>query len=249
MQYIAAHTNIPIPKLYAVHTLKEKRLIYIEMAYIQGVDLDKAWQGLNKGQKDAIFQDIKRHVCDMRQLKPPPPGLIGSAFQKQVYDTRIGYRFFGPFDLCSFHSLVRSHLREEDVAESLGNVVEKVQTTDYRIFFSHADLAPRNVIIRDGRVAAIVDWGYAGWYPEYWEFTKSHYNYFPGEGWGEYLRSALPCFESELVAERILWRILPEPGTARSSHFDSGWMEHPGSSPSAAWTNARRSTQSMIYGL
>lgn len=30
-------------------------------------------------------------------------------------------------------------------------------------------------MIKNGRVAAIIDWEMAGWYPEYWEYAKAFY--------------------------------------------------------------------------
>jgi hypothetical protein len=45
----------------------------------------------------------------------------------------------------------------------------------YRTSFSRADLCTRNIIVRDGKIAAMVDWQFAGWYPEYWEYTKAHF--------------------------------------------------------------------------
>jgi aminoglycoside phosphotransferase (APT) family kinase protein len=99
----------------------------------------------------------------------------------------------------------------EDVALFLDREVDEVHTAPYQTHFTHADLAPRNIIVRHGRVVAIIDWAFSGWYPEYWEFTKAHYNYFSGQHWEEYLRLALTCYETELTAERILWRMLPEP--------------------------------------
>ena len=38
--------------------------------------------------------------------------------------------------------------------------------------FTHGDLTPRNLLIKDGRIHALVDWEFAGWYPEYWEYVK-----------------------------------------------------------------------------
>ena len=61
----------------------------------------------------------------------------------------------------------------EDVVQYLGP--EVVQTHTERLYetkFTHADLAPRNIMIRDGRVVAIVDWAFSGWYPEYWGVHK-----------------------------------------------------------------------------
>jgi len=31
---------------------------------------------------------------------------------------------------------------------------------------THGDLVPSNEIVKDGKIAAIIDWGTAGWFPE-----------------------------------------------------------------------------------
>lgn len=241
MQYVASHTTIPVPRIYAIHT--KNGFIYIEMAYIQGSTLDCAWGGLSTDQRDTIIADIKQHISSLRELQPPTQGIVSSALQNPAYDCRIGARFYGPINNDEFHSLARGHLRMEDVAPFLGEEVAKVHTSRYQTRFTHADLAPRNIIVRGGRVAAIIDWAFAGWYPEYWEFTKAHYTYFPGQDWEEYLRLALPCYETELMVERTLWRRLPEPGTRAAFYRDGVWIECPGSNPSAAWSDARAGRQ------
>lgn len=43
-------------------------------------------------------------------------------------------------------------------------------SVDCPIVFTYGDLAARNILVRDGRIVAIVDWEYAGWYPEYWGY-------------------------------------------------------------------------------
>lgn len=47
-----------------------------------------------------------------------------------------------------------------------------VSTTAHKILFTHGDLSPTNIIVKEGRIVGIVDWEYAGWYPEYWEFVQ-----------------------------------------------------------------------------
>jgi Phosphotransferase enzyme family len=44
---------------------------------------------------------------------------------------------------------------------------------DHQILFSHGYLAFHNIIVRDEHVSAIIDWEYAGWYPEYWDYYKT----------------------------------------------------------------------------
>ncbi|EFY87368.1 hypothetical protein J3458_015500 [Metarhizium acridum] len=243
MNYVAAHTTVPVPKVYAVHT--EGQLIYIEMAFIRGETLESAWDNLSKGQMTAIFDDLKNHLSSLRALQPPEQGMVSSALQNPAFDCRIGFRFFGPVSHDGFHSLTRGHLIIEDVEPFLGQEVAKTHTSSYATHFTHADLAPRNIMVRNGRISAIIDWGFAGWYPEYWEFTKAHYNLFFGQDlWEEYMRLVLPCYETELVAERILWRRLPEPGTISSS-----WADHTvfkkGSTPSAEWLSKRAGLKSI----
>ena len=44
------------------------------------------------------------------------------------------------------------------------------------IVFTHGDLLAPNTILTPGpnpKVAAIIDWGQAGWYPAYWEYCKA----------------------------------------------------------------------------
>jgi hypothetical protein len=247
MQYIASHTNIPVPRVYGIHALKG--FIYIEMAYIPGDNLDKAWGSLTVDQRNTVFADIKQYISCLRKLQPPAEDIVSSALQNPTYDCRIGARFYGPFNHHDFHSLARGHLRKEDVAEFLGKEVEKVHTDHYRKCFTHADLAPRNIMTRNGRVTAIIVWAFSGWYPEYWEFTKAHYNYFPGEDWEKYLRLGLPCYETELIAERTLWGRLPEPGTSATSYRDGVCYKRPGSRPSAAWMDARAGQSTDLWSL
>lgn len=44
------------------------------------------------------------------------------------------------------------------------------------VVFTHDDLIPPNILLSSGpnpRVAAVIDRGQAGWYPAYWEYSKT----------------------------------------------------------------------------
>lgn len=241
MQFITQNTSIPIPKVYAIHVTRNQQ-IYIEMEYIQGESLDTAWRkegGLSQDQKSVIFADIKGYISILRELQPPQEDLVGSAFNNPIYDARVGARFFGPFNHGDFHSLIRRHLRMEDITTVLGEEVAKVHNTSYQTCFTHADLVPRNIIVKNDRVAAIIDWGFAGWYPEYWEFTKGHFDFFPKQDWLEHFCQTVPRYDVELIAEQALWETLPDPGTPVTSYRDGVVREAPGSKPSTTWQDAR----------
>jgi hypothetical protein len=49
---------------------------------------------------------------------------------------------------------------------------------DVPIIFTHDDLVPPNILLSPGpnpKVASVIDWGQAGWYPTYWEYCKARW--------------------------------------------------------------------------
>lgn len=65
--------------------------------------------------------------------------------------------------------------------------------------------------MRGSNVVAIIDWECSGWFPEYWEYIKAHYNSALSPEFYEMLRRHLPRYDEELVAERTLWRNFDQP--------------------------------------
>ncbi|KAF8853019.1 hypothetical protein BDZ45DRAFT_599143, partial [Acephala macrosclerotiorum] len=74
----------------------------------------------------------------------------------------------------------------------------------HNICFTHADSNPNNILIDLGRLSGIIDFECAGYYPEYWEYTKAIFGT-PG------LDSSFPnlfeetfenAFQDELDAEK-----------------------------------------------
>jgi aminoglycoside phosphotransferase len=54
--------------------------------------------------------------------------------------------------------------------------ISKSYGVKHEIVFTHADLNMRNILVdEDMKISGIVDWECAGWYPEYWEYTKAHF--------------------------------------------------------------------------
>ncbi|KAF4154642.1 hypothetical protein CNMCM6069_009042 [Aspergillus lentulus] len=75
--------------------------------------------------------------------------------------------------------------------------------------FTHGDLAPRDILVDEGRVTALLDSEYAGWYPEYWEYVQALRQLRPMKNWPEYLARILPPrYEREYIGMSFLGRIL-----------------------------------------
>lgn len=83
------------------------------------------------------------------------------------------------------------------------------------IYFTHGDLTLGNIIVSNEsgsyRIAGIIDWEQAGWYPEYWEYCKmlygvANHHEWRTEGWTDL---AVEPVEEDLFtafAEFSLWR-------------------------------------------
>lgn len=88
------------------------------------------------------------------------------------------------------------------------------------VAFTHTDLVPSNILLSpesNPDVAAVIDWGQAGWYPGYWEYCKARRvrpnpEYFDDEldeEWNlKYLPLILEPVDEETVYSPWLWFVL-----------------------------------------
>lgn len=91
---------------------------------------------------------------------------IGSLGNRSLNDVLL-YRpglagpFQGPNAVSQFHAACGIRISDDD---------------DVSVVFTHADLVLPNILVSSGpnpKIAAIIDWGQAGWYPAYWEYCKA----------------------------------------------------------------------------
>lgn len=97
-------------------------------------------------------------------------------------------------------------------SKSKGHVDSYIRGTlnshNHSIAFTHGDLRRANIIVKDGRLAAIIDWELAGWYPTYWEFARA---FFLEEAiatdWEDHLQHILTPYycEQMMYAKSVVW--------------------------------------------
>lgn len=183
------------------------------MDYVRGIDLEVAWHVLPREQKDTIIKELGGYIEQLRSLKPPQEGLVGSALLKEGLDHRIGSWPWGPFkNHDDFHSFIRRGAPLENCTKIFGQEVTACHSRRYESRFAHADLCTRNIVVKDGHIAALIDWQFGGWYPEYWEYTKAHFGMNNVEDWYTRLKDVMERYDNELLAERTLWRRCDQPG-------------------------------------
>ncbi|KFY12693.1 hypothetical protein V492_03725 [Pseudogymnoascus sp. VKM F-4246] len=173
MEYVHNHTSVPVPKVFEVYEQPDGA-IHILMEFLPGDGPD--YTNMTPDEIKTFGKELAGYLQQLRSLEPPEEGFIGSVSLGSSMDHRVGHIRFGPFHSVSdFHD----YLRLGGPLESweYDPVVKKIHSRPepYKVKFTHADLNPTNVQYHNGKIQAIIDWEFAGWYPEYWEYTKMYF--------------------------------------------------------------------------
>lgn len=205
MQFARQHTTIPIPRITEVYDDGDCQ--HLVMEYVAGEPLEVVWRAMTAERRQNIVKQLTSYVNQLRNLVPQVPGLVGSTTLSSGYDHRLGGNRFGPFqNIADFHTFVRRGTPVDAWNETVSRVHSR--SDSYEVKFTHGDLCPNNILVDNGRITAIIDWEFAGWFPEYWEYTKMHY------GWRPYrkeiydaLDQTLTPYPEELAAESAIWKV------------------------------------------
>ena len=180
MEFVRQHTCIPVPRVFKAYRA-EDGTEHLVMEHIEGMDLDRAWNdSMPRAHKQAIVQQLAGYVAQLRSLEPPKPGCVGSLNGAPIADGRLGARYVGTFPSVElFHRFVRRNtpLTVWEHQHSVTKVHGRGK--EYRTTFMHADLGPQNVMVKNRRITAIIDWESSGWSPEYWEYIKVYFGWRP----------------------------------------------------------------------
>ncbi|KAK3322757.1 kinase-like domain-containing protein [Apodospora peruviana] len=173
MRFVREHTSIPVPKV-----LKSDANGYIFMEYVDGQPLDQAWERLNSVQRKGIVDQLRGCLGELHAVSGSFIGSVDrSICNDQLFENCESP--YGPYaDEAAFRKGMAQSLRACGADPTWTDVVIgfiDAIPTGRRIVLTHGDFVPRNILVRDGRVVAIVDWEMAGFYPEYWEYAKAHF--------------------------------------------------------------------------
>ncbi|KAJ5281664.1 hypothetical protein N7478_007036 [Penicillium angulare] len=146
------------------------------MDYMPGNRLDEVWKILISPQKISIAEQLRGHD----PATQPEGTYIGDVDGRTAITGKYVSIEGGPFD--SEQEFNKSIL--EDLPPGLPviyqHLAENALTDGHEIVFTHSDFATRNILVDENcQVTAILDWEWAGWYPEYWQYYKAYRNLLP----------------------------------------------------------------------
>ena len=143
-----------------IHAWIERDRSFLILRRIEGSTLRDAWASLSLSQRQSLVETIATY-CDL--LAQNTSKKLGTATGRPVLEPYLSLtdsEFVGPLTQEECESYFSTSLEE-------GPAIEK----DFH--FYHPDLGPSNIIISNGgKVAGILDWESAGYYPAFWISTK-----------------------------------------------------------------------------
>lgn len=168
--------RIPVPEVSGWWK-GEKDIEHLAMSKMPGTMLSKTWDTMDSQQKENVLKDLGEILNDLRKLRAPPGALIGPLDGGPAGDARAwGMEYDGPFKTESeFNDWLISLIHPESMKFHSTFYYETIRNclkSNHQLRFSHGDLGFHNILVQDGRITGVIDWEFAGWYPEYWEYVK-----------------------------------------------------------------------------
>lgn len=209
LQIVEQHTSIPAPLF--IDTFEHQGKVMLVMTRVRGQQLQEVFHRLSYPERTQLSADLRSAIKQLREIPNTTPHRFANVLGGPLLDVRLPDshdRARGPFDNESdFHDA----LIHKFISAETKQAVAHVHSQSYRSFFSHADLNFYNIIIERGKLSGIVDWECAGYYPEYWEFTKGIYIIEGAADREKIIRDAFPDedYRDELEAEKVLWFAAP----------------------------------------
>ncbi|OJJ46503.1 hypothetical protein ASPZODRAFT_152010 [Penicilliopsis zonata CBS 506.65] len=222
MHMASTRTTIAVPRLLSAYILDG--VGHIVMTYEAGEPLAQYWDRVSTTEHNRILESLRDYVNQMREIPGDFIGTLdGSPCRDGIFEAGYGdyTRYsYGPYPSEEgFNEGIIQALRDrlppallerEHDAESLFFNAEYTlyQTVrglqNHKIVFTHADMHPGNIIVRPDGTLVLLDWGLAGFWPEYWEFYRAMFNAAWRASWDRMVERFIPPFYVEYsVMKRV----------------------------------------------
>ncbi|KAK1145259.1 hypothetical protein N8T08_004412 [Aspergillus melleus] len=190
MRLLAEHTSIPSPTLISARFGPKEGCITMDR--VEGSTLEDKWDTLDETSKESICHQTWDIVSKIRAIPRPPnlEGLFlcladGSPSKDEMFKD-----LQEPDRPLRSDSEVRARIFERYYehngrlyANELPDMLPRAESS----VFTHGDIAPRNIMVDDqNMITGLIDWEWAGWYPDYWEYAQILRPAFWGD-WSEWM--------------------------------------------------------------
>ncbi|KAJ7481460.1 kinase-like domain-containing protein [Mycena latifolia] len=177
--------QVRVPEVYG-WCQDEEGETFLYMEYLEGRTLESCIETLADEELRAVAVQVALMMRDVRSLRQSPGSdiFVGTVSRGPILDQLwryCGEEPLGPTAVQMFNDAFAGLARlcpGYPDHEFFRNVRASLSDTA-GVRFTHADLHPFNIIISPSscEVIGIIDWQESGWYPEYWEYIKTSFNF------------------------------------------------------------------------
>lgn len=182
-EFLRSHAEtLDVPLIKEMRRLGKltDQIHYTLMSVVLGVRLDSIWSTLSREQKAGYSEQLGLAIKSWQQFTSTRAEKVDGT---QLFDTIIGTCFGVQPPTCAKMGFTRDEWLE-NLTETLRNGISRIhETTDPAIIepklqelknnfpkcepyvLTHADLNPSNIIVKDDKIQAIIDWEAAGYMP------------------------------------------------------------------------------------
>ncbi|KUJ07207.1 uncharacterized protein LY89DRAFT_789984 [Mollisia scopiformis] len=195
LRLVEKSTDIPAPRL--VETLVDGDYTYLVMTRLPGKPLMQAIYTMSYPERKRLAKDLSQCIAQLGNIPNMNKASICGADGGPVFDYRLNGRLAGPFESeAEFNNFIITQDR----------LRSPTHDCHHRICFTHADLNPNNILVESGRLSGIVDFGCAGYFPEYWEHIRRIPSLYEREL--PTFKSRCPAFAGTFVIDQ--YKLYPE---------------------------------------
>lgn len=147
---VAAEAKLPVPRVYDFGT-RPDGLSFIKMDYIDGTILDKVLSTIIDDERRSIARQL-RVLVDLIRSVEAPPQTIGGCGGKEIHDTRsrMTYYALSHTDEAAFNEYLLGAMYKRTPKVICDALAARLRA-DHKIVLTHSDLAPRNIMAKDGK--------------------------------------------------------------------------------------------------
>jgi hypothetical protein len=186
--------SVPLPEVLYSWTDKPSDRVFLILKRVQGRTLADAWPHLSAVQRKNIATEVAQHCSVMA-------GMTSLRFESVDGLGLLEYWLMGKPPASNPHWLpmILGPMSCVELKAYMARISsEPAPEFEEPLLFYHPDLGPTNVMVSDSgdKIAAIIDWESAGYYPKFWVATR------PAASWAYRLEG------TSTDAEKYEWRTL-----------------------------------------
>jgi len=211
MRLVSTKTSIIVPEVKSAYILDD--IGYIIMSYEPGLSLFACWPMATTDMRTTIIAQMKDHISQLRSVKSDFFGSVdgsacaGEVFKQHWFDP---FHAYGPYcseqdfnnGLCEtiMDRLPPDIRKLRDLLPGDGGIEQSIRSLHgHETVLTHGDLNSGNVLVRPNGTLVLLDWGSAGYMPDYWEYCRAKFNPWTDD-WDEKIDVFMkPCEEFEIM--------------------------------------------------